>query len=292
MFKDVSLAAGIKIEGYGHAATIADINLDGWKDIYVTNDFLSNNILYINNHDGTFTDRSKEYFKHTSFNAMGQDIEDINNDGLADIFELDMNPADNYRKKMMSGPSSYTTIQNFDHYGYQYQYVRNTLQLNQGPSVGENNQVGHPAFSEIGFLSGVAQTDWSWTPMVTDFDNDGYRDIIVTNGYPRDVTDHDFITYRSNAFLMAPKKDILSQIPSVKIHNYAFRNQGGVQFTDVSMDWGLGIPTFSNGAVYADLNNDGAMDLVINNINDEALIYKNTAAEDKENSAALSQRGI
>lgn len=283
VFKDVSLAAGIKIEGYGHAATIADINLDGWKDIYVSNDFLSNNILYINNHDGTFTDKSKEYFKHTSFNAMGQDIEDINNDGLADIFELDMNPADNYRKKMMSGPSSYTTIQNFDHYGYQYQYVRNTLQLNQGPSIGENNEVGHPAFSEIGFLSGVAQTDWSWTPMITDFDNDGYRDIIITNGYPRDVTDHDFITYRSNAFLRAPKKEILRQIPSVKIHNYAFHNQGGLQFKDVSTDWGLGIPSFSNGAVYADLNNDGAMDMIINNINDEALIYKNTAAENKEN---------
>jgi hypothetical protein len=269
VFKDVSLAAGIKIEGYGHAATIADINLDGWKDIYVTNDFLSNNILYINNHDGTFTDKSKEYFKHTSFNAMGQDIEDINNDGLADVLELDMNPPDNYRKKMMSGPSSYNTFQNFGHYGYQYQYVR--------------NMTSHPVFSEIGFLSAVAQTDWSWTPMVTDFDNDGYRDIIVTNGYPRDVTDHDFITYRSNAFLMAPKKDILSQIPSVKIHNYAFRNTGGVQFNDVSLEWGLGIPSFSNGAVYADLNNDGAMDLVINNINDEALIYKNTAAEDNKN---------
>lgn len=282
VFKDVSLAAGIKIEGYGHAATIADINLDGWKDIYVTNDFLSNNILYINNHDGTFTDKSKEYFKHTSFNAMGQDIEDINNDGLADIFELDMSPPDNFRKKMMSGPSSYNTIQNFDHYGYQYQYVRNTLQLNQGPSVGENNETGHPVFSEIGFLSGVSQTDWSWTPMVTDFDNDGYRDIIVTNGYPRDVTDHDFITYRSNAFLITPKKEILKQIPSVKIHNYAFRNQGGVQFDDVSFDWGLRTPSFSNGAVYADLNNDGAMDLVINNINDEAFIYKNGAANDNK----------
>ncbi|WP_295714590.1 VCBS repeat-containing protein [Mucilaginibacter sp.] len=283
VFTDVSLAAGIKIEGYGHAATVADINLDGWKDIYVTNDFLSNNILYINNHDGTFTDQSKAYFKHTSFNAMGQDIEDINNDGLADIFELDMNPADNFRKKMMSGPSSYNTIQNFDHYGYQYQYVRNTLQLNQGPSIGENNQLGNPTFSEIGFLSGVAQTDWSWTPMITDFDNDGYRDIIVTNGYPRDVTDHDFIAYRSNAFLITPKKEVLKQIPSVKIHNYAFCNQGGAEFNDVSLDWGLGIPSFSNGAVYADLNNDGALDLVINNINDEALIYKNTAGEDKEN---------
>jgi hypothetical protein len=283
VFKDVSLSAGISIEGYSHAATIADINLDGWKDIYVTNDFLSNNILYINNHDGTFTDRSKEYFKHTSFNAMGQDIQDMNNDGLADIFELDMNPEDNFRKKMMMSPNSYVTMENFDHYGYQYQYVRNTLQLNQGPAIGENNVVGHPAFSEIGFLSGTAQTDWSWTPMITDFDNDGFRDIIVTNGYPRDVTDHDFMVYRNEAFLITPKKEVIQQIPQVKIHNYAFKNLGGVQFRDVSMEWGLGIPSFSNGAVYADLNNDGAMDLVINNIDDEALIYKNTAAEDKSN---------
>jgi hypothetical protein len=277
VFHDVSAKAGIKFAGLGHAATIVDINRDGWKDIYVSNDFLAANVLYINNHDGTFTDRSKEYFKHTSYNAMGQDVIDINNDGLADVFELDMNPEDNYRKKMMMGANSYQSVQNFDYYGYQYQYVRNTLQLNQGPRVLQNDTIGSPAFSEIGFMSGVAQTDWSWTPLIADFNNDGYRDIIITNGFPKDVTDHDFMTYRQNAYVAQTKKQILDQIPSVKIHNYAYQNKGDLTFNDASKSWGLDVPTFSNGAVYADLNNDGAMDMIINNINDEALIYKNTA---------------
>src|ERR1700759_2037282 len=142
VFKDVSAKAGIKYQGFGHAATIVDINRDGWKDIYVSNDFLSSNLLYINNHDGTFTDRSKEYFKHTSSSAMGQEIEDLNNDGLADVFELDMFPEDNYRKKMFMSSNSYQTYKNFDYYGYQYQYNRNTLQINQGPRLGEQDSVG------------------------------------------------------------------------------------------------------------------------------------------------------
>ena len=275
VFSDVSKKAGISIEGYGHAATIVDINRDGWKDIYVTNDFISPNILYINNHDGTFTNRSKAYFKHTSMNAMGQDIEDVNNDGLADLFELDMSPPDNYRKKMMSMPESYQSYELFNHYKYQYQYARNTLQINQGPGLGQNDSLENPVFSEIGFLGGVAETDLSWTPLITDFDNDGCRDIIVTNGYPRDVTDHDFIVFRNNPYSTASKKAIIDQIPTVKIHNYAFQNNGGEKFSDVSIQWGLDLPTFSNGAVYADLNNDGALDVVINNIDDAALIYKN-----------------
>lgn len=279
VFKDVSKQAGILTEGYGHAATVADINRDGWKDIYVTNDFLAENILYINNRDGTFTDKTQEYFKHTSLSAMGQDIEDINNDGLADVFELDMNPEDNYRKKMFMGSNNYQAIQNFDRYKYQYQYTRNTLQLNQGPRLGQNDSVGAPVFSEAAFLSGVAQTDWSWGPMITDFDNDGLRDIIITNGYPRDVTDHDFIVFRNSAFSIASDKQILDQIPIVKIPNYAFKNSTGVQFTDVTKDWGLTTPSFSNGAVYADLDNDGDMDLIINNIDDEAMVYKNTTSE-------------
>jgi hypothetical protein len=284
VFHDVSKQAGIDKEGYGHAATVVDINRDGWKDIYVSDDFLSSNILYINNHDGTFTDRSKEYFKHTSLNAMGQDITDINNDGLADVVELDMDPQDNYRKKMMLGASNYQNILNFSVYGYQYQYVRNTLQLNQGPRVLQDDSIGAPAFSEIGFMAGVAQTDWSWTPLITDFNNDGYRDMVVTNGFPKDVTDHDFVTYRHNSVVTASKKDVFDQIPSVKIHNYGFKNNGNLTFSDETTDWGLTLPTFSNGAVYVDLNNDGVMDLVINNIDDKALIYKNTSREkDPEN---------
>lgn len=279
VFHDVSQEAGTTLAGFGHSATICDLNNDGWKDIYVANDFLSSDILYINNHDGTFTDRTREYFKHTSFNAMGQDVVDINNDGLADVFELDMSPEDNYRKKMMLNASNYNTFQNFDRYGYQYQYVRNTLQLNNGPRLFENDSIGAPVFSEISFMSGVAQTDWSWAPLITDFDNDSYRDIIVTNGFPKDVSDHDFIAYRREGTVPLPKAELLKKIPEVKLHNYAFQNSDGLHFKDVSADWGLALPTFSNGAACADLDNDGDVDVVINNINDEALIYQNSLRE-------------
>ncbi|HET6993686.1 MAG TPA: VCBS repeat-containing protein, partial [Chitinophagaceae bacterium] len=280
VFSDVSDQAGIRFNGYGHAATICDINNDGWKDIYVSDDFLSNNILYINNHDGTFTNQVKDYFKHTSFNTMGQDITDINNDGLADVIELDMNSPDNYRKKMMMATSNYITYQNFDNYGYQYQYVRNVLALNQGPRPGNNDTLGPPAFSDIGFMSGISQTDWSWAPLVTDFDNNSYRDIIVTNGFPKDVSDHDFTAYRKNATGLATKEEIIRQIPEVKLHNYAFQNNGDLTFHDVSAEWGFSTPTFSCGAAFADFDNDGAMDIVINNINDEAFLYRNTGGKD------------
>ena len=283
VFHDVSKQAGILREGFGHAATIADINRDGWKDIYITNDFLPDNILFINNHDGTFTDKSKEYFKHTSYSAMGQDIEDINNDGLADLIELDMNPPDNYRKKMFMSTNNYKLFQNFDNYGHQYQYPRNTLQLNQGPRLGQNGQIGAPVFSETAFLANISQTDWSWCSMVTDFDNDGFRDLIVTTGYPRDVTDHDFMNYRAESYFTATKKQVLDKVPAVKIANFAFRNNGKLQFDDVTEAWGFTTPTFSNGAAYADLDNDGDMDVIINNINDEAMIYRNNTRERNKN---------
>lgn len=281
-YTNVSKQAGITIEGYSHGAVVTDINRDGWKDIYVTNDYLSPNVLYINNHDGTFTDKSSYYFKHTSANAMGQDIADINNDGLQDVFELDMNPEDNFRKKMMMNVANYQTYQNSDYFSYQYQYVRNTLQLNQGPRMLENDTVGPPIFSEIAFMSGVAETDWSWTPMVTDFDNDGYRDIIVTNGFPKDITDHDFAAFRDKAFYVASKQQLLSQIPEVKLKNYAFKNNGDLSFTDVSTAWGIEEPSFSNGAAYSDLDNDGDLDYVVNNINDEAGVYENHSSNSKE----------
>lgn len=281
-FVNVSKEAGITIEGYGHSASIADINNDGWKDIYVANDFMPGNILYINNHDGTFTDKSKDYFKHTSSNSMGQDIIDINNDGLQDVVELDMNPEDNYRKKTMMNGNNYRIYQNFNTYGYQYQYVRNVLQLNQGPRVNQHDSIGDPVFSDIGFFSGIAETDWSWAPLVNDFDNDGSRDIIITNGYPKDITDHDFISFRNESHQIASKEMLLEQIPVVKLHNYAFQNNGNLTFSDVSAQWGLATPTFSNGASYADLDNDGDMDFVVNNINDEASLYENTAGKGVE----------
>ena len=282
VFKDVSKEAGITIEGYGHGINICDINKDGWKDMYITNDFLPNNILYINNQDGTFTDEVRTYFKHTSSNSMGQDIVDINNDGLEDVIELDMSPEDNYRKKMMLMPNSYQQYINMDYFGYQYQYVRNVIQLNQGPRVLQNDLVGAPIFSEIGFLAGVAETDWSWTPVVADFDNNGFRDMIITNGFPKDVTDHDFISFRTKAYLIASKKDILGQVPEVKISNYAYKNNGDLTFTDATKEWGITAPSFSNGAVYADFDNDGDLDFVVNNINDKASLYRNTSRQLKK----------
>jgi hypothetical protein len=275
VFKNVSKEAGITIEGYGHHVSVADINLDGWKDIYVTNDYLSSNILYINNRDGTFTDKIFSYLKHSSANAMGADIADINNDGLCDIIELDMNPEDNFRKKTMLMPVSYQTYQNSAYFGYHYQYVRNTLQVNMGPRMLQNDSVGEPVFAETGFFSNIAETDWSWAPLVADFDNDSYRDIIVTNGFPKDITDHDFAAFRQEAYLIATKQQLLEQIPEVKLHNYFFRNNGNLKFTDETRTWGMSDPTFSNGAAYADFDNDGDLDLVINNINDEALLYEN-----------------
>lgn len=283
VFTDVSKEAGITLEGYGHGVNIADINSDGWKDIYVTNDFLSNNILYINNHDGTFTNQAETYFKHTSENSMGQDVIDINNDGLADIMEVDMNPEDNLRKKTMMNTLHYQRYQYNEFYGYQYQYVRNVLQINQGPRVLENDSVGPPVFSDVAFYSGIAETDWSWTPSITDFDNDGYRDIIITNGFPKDITDHDFSAFRSKAYNLLPKKDLLEQIPKVKISNYAYKNNGDLTFKDVTKDWGMYLPTFSNSAAYADLDNDGDMDYVVNNIDDEALVYRNNSRDINKN---------
>ena len=283
VFTDVSKEAGVTTEGYGHAVTIADFNLDGWKDIFVSNDFTPTDLLYINNHDGTFTDKAASYFKHTSANGMGQDVIDVDNDGLADVVELDMNPHDNYRKKMMLGNNNYLTYLNSDLYGYQYQYVKNTLQLNQGPIVNKNDSVGDPIFSDIGYMAGISQTDWSWCPLVTDFDNDGLRDIVITNGFPRDITDHDFVGFRMGSAQIASTQYTLSQIPQVKLRNFAFRNNGNWTFSDVTKEWGIFTPTFANGAVYVDLDNDGDMDMVVNNINDEASVYQNTIMNSSKN---------
>ncbi|MFN8357852.1 MAG: VCBS repeat-containing protein [Spirosomataceae bacterium] len=276
VFTDVTKEAGVLMEGYGLGINICDLNRDGWKDIYVTNDFITNDLVWINNRNGTFTNRSRDIVKHTSSSAMGIDINDINNDGLPDIVTLDMMPEDNYRKKMFLSGNSYQTYLNNELYKFEYQYGRNALQLNQG-----NDANGVPKFSEIGMLSGISETDWSWTPLVVDFDNDGFRDIIVTNGFPKDVTDHDFISYRQEAGLVASTEQMLEIIPTVKIKNYAYRNRGDLTFENMAEAWGMNQPSFSNGAVYADLDNDGDLDYIVNNINDSAFVFNNHLTERK-----------
>jgi enediyne biosynthesis protein E4 len=270
-FTEVTKESGILMEGYGLGINIADFNLDGYPDIYVSNDYMSNDLLYINNQNGTFTDQITDYIKHTCFSAMGTDVVDLNNDGFVDIVSLDMLPENNKRKKLMIKDNNYISYINNEQFKYQYQYVRNMLQLNQGFTP-----KGHPVFSEVGQLAGIYQTDWSWTPLCADFDNDGLRDIIVTNGFPRDVTDRDFIVYRGGpAGAVASNMFLVDSIPQVKIPNYAFRNTGNVVFENTTKDWGLNIPSFSNGAVYSDLDNDGDLDVVVNNINDKAFVFKN-----------------
>ncbi|MBZ5856459.1 VCBS repeat-containing protein [Flavihumibacter profundi] len=282
-FTDVSISAGISKKGYGLGINIVDINLDGWKDIYVTNDFNNSDHLFINNKNGTFTDRVNQYFKHTSFNAMGNDIADINNDGLVDVITADMNARDSYRKKMNMNANSYQGYTSLLKYGYTLQYVRNTLQLNQGfVSSAANDSMHYPVFSDVAFYSGVAETDWSWSPAVADFDNDGLRDIIITNGYPRDVTDNDFVSYRGEYDAFATWDVLMEKIPQIKIPNYAYHNKGNAQFEDVTKKWGMDIPSFSNGAAYVDLDRDGDLDYVVNNIDDKAFLYENLSDKRKD----------
>jgi enediyne biosynthesis protein E4 len=276
-FTDVSREAGILIEGYGLGVVVTDLDGDGWPDIYVANDFQPNDVIWINNRDGTFTNRAPEYLKVQSHAAMGMDIADINNNGLPDIVVLDMLPADNLRQKMMHLGGRETTVRRAQALGYQPQYARNTLQLNNGP--GPN---GEPSFSEIGQLAGVHATDWSWAALLADFDNDGFRDLFVSNGYGRDVTNLDFIAFSNRYLLSMPQeqrraetRQAMRELAEVRIPNFLFRNNGDLTFTDQSRAWGLHHPSISHGVAYADLNNDGDLDLVVNNMNGPAFILEN-----------------
>jgi len=285
-FVDVSRQAGILPEGYGLGVCLSDLDDNGWPDIYCANDFLSNDLVWMNRASDTgtpFQNRAAAMLNHQTHNGMGVDIADINNDALPDIVVLDMLPADNYRQKMMLPGSNYNRFQMERDLGYQPQFMRNTLQLNRGSS-GEQHQV---SFSEIGQLAGVEKTDWSWAPLLADFDNDGWKDLYITNGYRRDVTNLDFIAFSQQQaafgtpqaqFLQAKKA--LLDLPELSITKYAFRNMGSnsetaLTFADVSEAWGLNQIGFSNGAAYADLDNDGDLDLVTNNIDSESFVLEN-----------------
>ncbi len=277
-FTNVSQAAGIIEEGFGLGVSVLDINEDGWPDVYVTNDYLSNDLLYVNNHNGTFSEKSDKYFKHTSHFAMGNDVGDINNDGLMDIIAVDMLPEDHYRRMLMYGPNQYDRFYYSVNHGYSYQYMRNTLQLNNG----------NGSFSEIGQLAGIYKTGWSWSALLADYDNDSHQDIFITNGFGKDVTDLDFVKFRREALttMDAPSQkkafsDSLAVRSGIHIPNYAYKNNGDFTFSKVTDDWGFSIPSYSNGAAYADLDRDGDLDLVVNNIDAKAFVYRNNLIEQK-----------
>lgn len=281
-YVDISKESGIDIPGYGLGVAISDINRDGLKDVYVANDFASDDLLWINNGDGTFTDKAADYFKHTSFSSMGTEIADINNDGLQDVVTLDMLPENNYRKKTMTNPNNYINYANNAFGRINPQFTRNTLQLNRGPRLAKADTVAPPIFSEIAYLSGIAETDWSWGALLADFDNDGYRDLLVTNGTPGDKTDKDFVNYRDRLGNIAGQATLLDSIPEVKIANYVYRNSGKLVFENVTANWGLDEASFSNGAAWVDLDNDGDLDIVVNNINQDAFLYENTMGAEGE----------
>lgn len=275
-FIDISEQAGIKGSalGFGLGIVSSDVNQDGWPDILVTNDYIEPDYLYINNGDGTFTDRMTEYFQHISHFSMGADISDINNDGNPDIYTLDMLPEDNERQKLLYGPENYEQYALMIKEGFYHQSMRNMLQISQGDGL----------FSEVGQLANVSNTDWSWSALFFDATNNGEKDLFITNGYYRDYTNRDFLKYKGDYYFKqaianekADTLQLVTTMTSTPIHNYIFENTGYLDFKDRSKEWGFDEKGFSSGAAYADFDNDGDLDLVVNNLNDFASIYQNVS---------------
>jgi hypothetical protein len=278
-FDDITKTAGISGSEltYGLGVGISDLNNDGWPDIYISNDYAIPDYLYINNHNGTFTNKLQQSIGHTSQFSMGNDVADINNDGHPDIVTLDMLPEDNHRQKLLMAPDNYAKFDLNVRSGFYYQYMRNMLQVNNGDGT----------FSEVGQLAGISNTDWSWSALLADYDNDGLKDLFVTNGYLRDYTNMDFIKYmddyvRSKGRLKREDvRELIEHMPASNVVNYIFSNNDGLIFSNATQAWGMNRPSNSNGAAYADLDNDGDLDLVVNNINQPAFLYQNLAEKKK-----------
>ena len=289
VFTEVSQEAGIHGGGinFSLGISISDVNNDGWPDVYVTNDYEEQDFFYLNNKTGGFKECTKSSFGHLSRNGMGTDFADYNNDGKTDLIEVDMWPEDNFRQKLLKGPDDYNRYQLMVDSGFHFQQMRNTLQLNTG-----NDAEGIPMFSEIGQLAGVSSTDWSWAPLLMDVDNDGLKDLFVTNGYLRDFTSMDFLKYtveEAKKEAMAKGKplqvyELISKMSSTKTSDYLFKNNGDLAFLDFSKEWGIFEPNLSFGAAYADLDNDGDLELITNNTNEAASVWKNNLNEKNENS--------
>jgi len=274
VYTDVTEHAGItsNVLTFGLGLAISDLNNDGWPDLYVSNDFNEPDYLFINNHNGTFTNELARAMDYTSLYSMGSDAADYDNDGLTDLVTLDMLPEDNRTIKMHSGAENFDKFQMLFSHGFYKQYSRNMLQHNNGDG----------SFSELGQLAGISNTDWSWSALLADYDNDGYKDLFITNGYVKDYTEMDFVKYSVDRSIKAKRKepveaasDYIQKMPAIQIPNYIFQNQANGTFLKKTVEWGFDQPGVSAGAAYADLDNDGDLDLVINNTNSAAGVYRN-----------------
>ncbi|MBK6858792.1 MAG: VCBS repeat-containing protein [Saprospiraceae bacterium] len=271
-FTDVTKEAGVFTLGYALSAVASDVNNDGYPDLYVTVDYKEPDFLFLNLKNGTFRDVAKSAMNHFSLFSMGCDVADFNDDGLLDIFSVDMVAEDRFRNKTnMAGMDIPKFWKNVE-LGFHYQYMFNSLQLNQG--------IG--SFSEIAQLAGISKTDWSWSVLLADYDNDGAKDLFITNGLMRDVRNRDYQAMFERPFdSIKSTLELVKKAPSQKIINYMYRNVGDLKFKNVIDDWGMAQKSFSNGASYADLDNDGDLDLIVNNISDNAFLYKNTTSDKK-----------
>ncbi|MFC4096077.1 VCBS repeat-containing protein [Euzebyella saccharophila] len=276
VFTDVTKEAGLFAFGLSLSATVGDLNNDSWPDVYVSSDFNSPDLLYLNNQDGTFKEVVKQATSHTAFYGMGADISDFNNDGFLDIFQVDMDAKTNRRKKANMASMNPQLFWDVVNAGFHYQYMHNCMQLNSGIF----NEDGIPHFSNVSRITGTSSTDWSWGPLFADFDNDGHKDLFVSNGTRREINNNDYFNRLKKVELEPDTLLQLSmQIPSEKIDNFMFKNQGNLQFTRTNQEWGIEFEGFSNGVVYADLDNDGDLEVITNNIDDKASIFENHSAD-------------